>query len=330
MITADLALSSAGDILLDNNDISYVYDDQLAVQMFNLYFRSRHGDFGTFPEIGMDLKDFTSQTNNRDTANDIQERIYSTITDVSLFDDYSIIVDPYPTDVNDLRLDMTLTNPDGKVMDLDFQVDLDRGEFVGLDQYDYTDHNIYTNDSTTRIEKVYMKTAGRTMSIKYRPYPGIDGTYSINIYTEDKFDAEDTTQTLLEDLEPAVDIETALEIDLTTTQAYTTIRGNYNIVGMTINGYDVDVSDLETNGWIYEITNTSQLDDIVSFDSIEVETYYNNTITTATLTTTQEKDITDNAIAPDIEDNRIYTITTRARLSAGKYFVVYESYITNI
>jgi hypothetical protein len=327
MLTGDIALSTTGDLLMQDGDISLVYNDELVVQMFVLNFRGKNGDWRLFPEIGMDLVDFTRQPNTSGLGDSISRRIYSVLDGQPIFRDYRTIVDIYPTDVNDLKIETTIFNPDGKELRLPFSFDLVRGGTTGLDEYNPTSHNIYDPDLIRRVEKVTVRESTDELTIKYKPYQDIDGSYSITIYSADDYDPNDTQQYETEEIEIPVDLETAKEIDLTSTEIYTLIRPNYNIRFLSINGASVDLADLEDADWVHT-ADDDLISRILIDDAVLVEVTYDLSTTNATLNTTTYKEINFLAMAPDQEDAYLYGIIASDTLAPGAYYIVYDSYRT--
>jgi hypothetical protein len=326
MLNTDLSLSSTGDILLENEDISLIYDNELAVQLFMLSFRSRPGDLKLFPELGMGLSEFTSKTNSRENADDIKSRIEGKIDDIPFFDDYALFVDAYPTDVNDLRLDINLRDQNDVPLELPLGIDYNRGTFVGIDEFQFDEHSIYVNSTTIRTERIKIETSTKSFQLQFLPAPNVDGIYDIDIYTQDNFNPDDTESNLLEDISVPVDFTTTKQINFIGSNLYNTAQTN-NITVLYINGFEVDAITLETNNWIYTVTDSELEAAIIEDDNIEVDAFYNNTIATGSLLESIPKSVTVSSIAPELEDSNKYSISSTRTLSPGIYYVIYNSYI---
>jgi len=327
-LTVDISLSVTGDLLFEDSDISLVYDDSLAVQLFKLMFRSQYGDFGRFPHIGMNIKDFMQRQNTKENADELKERIYGAVEGNDFLTSYSMLVDIYPTDVDDLKMEMTLINPEEQPIDLSMGIDLVHGSTTGLAEYTLADHNIYINEIATRTEKIKLDEATNTFRLQFRPYYTGNDEYNIKIYNANEFVLDEEDQTVDEIVTVTSDEIAAGEFDFKNTDMYTNVLSQKTVVVLYMNDVEIDHIEVEDNNWVYEI-NDDLLEELGEDDEAVLSVYYTNATTTGVLSKANARLISPQAIAPSLEDNFTYDIRAKRTLSAGLYFVTYDSYLLN-
>jgi len=327
MISADIELSSTGDILISSSDIGLLFGDDLIKQLAVIMVRSQLNEWALFPELGFGLSDFMKQPNTEELASEIQDRIYYTFSMFPAFDDYTPVVDVYPTDADALRIDLSLINPNQVAIDIPIDYDLLHGVFQNTDEFQPLDHTIYLTETIRRIERKKVKQPTSTLEIQFQPAAGeVIRIYPLSSYPGAQDDQEyDETITLT----PA--ISSNREIDFKTQSNFYNdiVNAGHQLTKIVIQeDWDINVIELKNDDYVYTFPEEILWHAIQTDGEIRLKVYYVDALATATPINVKPRVVTNDAISPENEDAYTYIISTSQTLQPDIYVLDYISYAT--
>jgi len=169
MVLADILLSDTGDIAF-NGDLIIVEGLNLVYQNMLRFLRSEAEDVPTDPSMAFGIRDYLGLPNTKASAEIIRSDFLDKISFLDAFSEHIIDVDVYPTDIKDLKMEITIEEQDNKGESLVIAGNILMNNGFIQNIPDKFNSDIYDTSSTvTIIETVTITERDNKIRVKYNP-----------------------------------------------------------------------------------------------------------------------------------------------------------------
>ena len=154
-LTSDVILTYDGDIAIDDDqDISSINGIEWFKREINKIIRTHIGEWRSEPGIGICLNDYVGESNTKDTADDIRDKILSAITIDGLGSPGQFDIRVIPTSINNITIYISYTIAGDTYNIAKMIFELDKGLSVPIfDEYDESTINKITNHRSNKSNK---------------------------------------------------------------------------------------------------------------------------------------------------------------------------------
>ena len=112
MVVTDLLLTATGDLAF-NSDLAIVEGLDLAYQNMLRFIRSDPEDLLIGTSMSFGIGDYAGLPNTRTSADIIRDDFLDKVSSLEAFEHYDIDVEVYPTDVKELKMEISMREPEG-------------------------------------------------------------------------------------------------------------------------------------------------------------------------------------------------------------------------
>jgi len=169
MVLADILLSDTGDIAF-NGDLIIVEGLNLVYQNMLRFLRSEAEDVPTDPSMAFGIRDYLGLPNTKASAEIIRSDFLDKISFLDAFSEHIIDVDVYPTDIKDLKMEITIEEQDNKGESLVIAGNiLMNNGFIQNIPHKFNSDIYDTSSTVTIIETVTITERDNKIRVKYNP-----------------------------------------------------------------------------------------------------------------------------------------------------------------